>query len=155
MVQHYASIFHTFLTNNYSGEQLLRAHRFGVAFLFCGFIVKQGRELPQIAKLDIADDFLWNPVTTRDYAATGSENHGAAYYLHHRFYRDGMPLEQAKLLAYCIAKEVADLDNSVGGPLEMEVITPDGSHAFADFAKYEDGRQKTINGVASVLAAFQ
>lgn len=126
-----------------------------MAFLFCGFVAKQGNNLPQIAKLDIANDFLWNPLTTKDYAATGAERHGAAYYLHHRFYRDGMPLEQAKLLAYSIAKEVADLDDSVGGPLEMEVITSDSSSPFTDFAKYEAARQKMIEGVASILGAFQ
>jgi len=155
IVQTYELAFRHLINERYKGEQRLRVNRYGVAFLFCGFVFKQGKNLPQIAKLDIADDFLWNPLTTRDHAATGSESHGAAYYLHHRFYRDGMPLEQAKLLAYCIAKEVADQDNSVGGPIEMEVITPDGSHAFKDLEKYEAARKTMIDSVASILQSFQ
>lgn len=154
-VQVYQAAFRAFLDKKY-GEQRLEVRQFGVAFLFCGFVIRHGKSLPQIVKLDITADFVWNPITGRDCAATGTERHGAAYYLHHRFYREGMPLEQAKLLAYCTAKEVADLDNSVGGPIEMEVITEEGSRALTDgeIRKYEKARQKLIGNVGSYLADF-
>jgi 20S proteasome alpha/beta subunit len=128
------------------------------AFLFCGYAKGRGEErIPQIVKLDVRNEFGWEPIAVQGYAATGAAEHGAAYYLHHRLYRDGMPLEQAKLLAYCAAAEVADLDNSVGGPIEMEIITPDGSRraSHSELEKYEKARQELIARVRSFLAAFQ
>ena len=128
-----------------------------VAFLFCGYMTDGGKSTPQIVKLDSAGNFLYNPISTRGFASTGATQHGAALYLHHRFYRDDplMSLEQAKLLAYCVAEEVAELDNSVGGPIDLEVITPEGSRSFTDLAKYEAGRQEIVGGVRSFLSRFE
>ncbi|HXR33250.1 MAG TPA: hypothetical protein VN830_06065 [Verrucomicrobiae bacterium] len=122
-------------------------------FLFCGYNVVGS---PQIVKLDSANFFTQNPVTGRDMAATGEARHGAAYYLHHRFYRERIPLEQAKLLAYCVAKEVADQDNSVGGPIEMEVITLKGSRPLMDTEreKYEKAHREITSQVHSFLTEF-
>jgi hypothetical protein len=79
------------------------------------------------------------------------------WFLHHRFYREDplMPLEQAKLLAYCIAAEVADQDNSVGGQIEVEVITPEKSESLRGTEKYERARQRMAAGVRSVLDSFR
>jgi hypothetical protein len=66
-----------------------------------------------------------------------------------------MPLEQAKLLAYCIAAEVADQDTGVGGPIEMEVITPGGSEAMTNLAKYESARQELLGRVRTSPAEFK
>lgn len=155
IVRTYQRAFQQVLSDKYpDAEQRLQVRNFGVAFLFCGF-TKQ--TIPQVVKLDIAGDFLWDPITGRSMAATGAKSHGAAYYLHHRLYREGMPLEQAKLLAYCAAAEVADQDNSVGGPIEVEVITPDGSHAMTeeDINKYEAARQEIVNKVTDFVGAFK
>lgn len=154
IVKTYQAAFQKVLKEKY-GDNPMEVRHFGVAFLFCGYVVRHGKALPQIVKLDVSSDFLWNPITGRDHAATGQERHGAAYFLHHRFYREGMPLEQAKLLAYCAASEVADLDGSVGGPIEMEIITPEGSGPLTDLHKYEKARQEIAGKVQSFLAAFR
>lgn len=127
------------------------------AFLFCGYVPAFPKPLPQVVKLATELRLQQNPITGRDMAATGAMRHGAAYYLHHRFYREGMPLEQAKLLAYCAAAEVADQDNTVGGPIEVEVITPKGSRPLSDAekAKYEKARQRVIRSVRSFVESFQ
>ena len=64
-----------------------------------------------------------------------------------------MPLEQAKLLGYCIGAEVADQDNSVGGPIEIEIITPKGSWPMRDseIEKYEQARQSLVAKVRATL----
>ena len=152
-VQVYQLAFQSYVKAKYTDQPHVRS--FGIAFLFCGFVIHPWRSEPLVVKLDIASDFLWNPVTGRNYAATGAERHGAAFYLHHRFYREGMPLEQAKLLAYCAAAEVADLDDSVEGPIEMEIITPEGSRPLNDLKKYENARRGILEKVRSSLAAFQ
>jgi len=127
-------------------------------FLFCGHIEETGKKIPQIVSLDTEANFLYNSVTGRGFAWSGATEHGAALYLHHRFYREEplMPLEQAKLLAYCIAAEVAEQDNTVAGPIEMEVIEPRGSHALTDgeIRKYEKARQELVGKVRSYLADF-
>jgi 20S proteasome alpha/beta subunit len=129
-------------------------------FIFCGYTHGASQlHVPQIVKLDSTAYFAQNPITGRGMAASGAERHGAAYYLRHRFYREEplMPLEQAKLFAYCIAREVADQDNSVGGPIEVEVITPQGAGPLiqADLAKYEKGRQEIISTVRSFVESFK
>lgn len=127
------------------------------AFLFCGYVPAFPKPLPQVVKLATELRLQQNPITGRDMAATGAMRHGAAYYLHHRFYREGMPLEQATLLAYCAAAEVADQDNSVGGPIEVEVITPDGSRAMTDedINKYETARKEIVSKVTAFVGAFK
>jgi 20S proteasome alpha/beta subunit len=156
MVTMYMTAFQKVLIEKYRDRnQVINARYLGVVFLFCGFVVRHGKQIPQVIKLDIANDFSWLPITGRDYASTGQESHGAAYYLHHRFYREGMPLEQAKLLAYCVAAEVADQDTNVGGPIEMEVITPSGSEAMTNLEKYESARKELLGRVRTSLAEFK
>jgi 20S proteasome alpha/beta subunit len=149
LVKGYASAFCEVLFD----ERLQLAPRIEAAFLFCGYIGPPESRHPQIVKLDSAANFNYNPITDEGFAFTGSEEHGAVLYLHHRFYRPRMPLEQAKLLAYCIVAEVADQDNSVGGPIEVEVITPNGSQALrdSDIEKYEQARQSLIAKVRATL----
>lgn len=127
------------------------------AFLFCGYIGTTEKKFPQIVRLDSRTSFAYNPITRRGWAWAGAESHGAALYLHHRFYRDAMPLEQLKLLAYSIVAEVADQDNSVGPPIEMVVVTPTGLLAIEDpeKAKYENARQRMIQGIGTFLADFR
>jgi hypothetical protein len=141
----------------YRREKYPDGHPFPDAvFLFCGYAeTESGKVLPELAKLDVANDFMWNPIIGTGSAASGSTEHGAMYYLHHRFYREGMPLEQAKLLAYCAVAEVADQDNSVGGPIEMEVITTEGSGPMTDIDKYERARQELIGQTRFLLTAFR
>jgi 20S proteasome alpha/beta subunit len=126
-------------------------------FLFCGYIPGFPSPVPQLVKLAAGMRLQQNPITGRDMAATGATRHGAAYYLHHRFYREGMQLEQAKLLAYCAAAEVADQDNSVGGQIEMEIITSEGSRALAEEerGKCEKARQEIISSVRTLVESFQ
>jgi len=126
------------------------------AFLFCGYVPGFAKPVPQVVKLSSELRMSQNPITGRDMAATGAMRHGAAYYLHHRFYQEGLPLEQAKLLAYCTAAEVAEQDNSVGGPIEMELITPEGSRALTEeeIRKYEKARRELVGKVRSYLADF-
>ncbi len=66
-----------------------------------------------------------------------------------------MPLEQAKLLAYCAVSEVAQFDNAVGGPIEMEVITPEGAGPITNLEKYENARQELIGNATSFLREFR
>jgi 20S proteasome alpha/beta subunit len=119
-------------------------------FLFCGYLKVNGKAIPQIIKLASGFDFGYNPMT-RGFAFTGEERHGGVLYLHHRFYRDGIPLEKAKLLGYCILKEVADLDTSVGGPIEIAIITENEAKPLTDLAKYEQKRQEIISKVGLML----
>ncbi len=125
------------------------------AFLFCGYIGDPSKRVPQIVKLDSAFDFQQNPISKRGFAWTGEIMHGAALYLQHRFYREDLELEQAKLLAYCIAAEIADQDNSVGGPIEVEVITPDSSGPLTNLEKYEKARQDLLATVRAYLNRFR
>lgn len=135
------------------GERLQLAPRIEAAFLFCGYIGPPENKHPQIVKLDTAANFNYNAITDEGFAFTGSEEHGAVLYLHHRFYRPRMPLEQAKLLAYCIVAEVADQDNSVGGPVEVEIVTPNGSEPLrdSDIEKYGQARQRLVATVRATL----
>lgn len=134
-------------------ERLQLAPRIEAAFLFCGYIGPPKNKRPQIVKLDSAANFNYNPITDEGFAFTGAKEHGAVLYLHHRFYRPRMPLEQAKLLGYCIVAEVADQDNSVGGPIEIEIITPKGSWPMRDseIEKYEQARQSLVAKVRATL----
>lgn len=152
LVQEYRNVFSEEWYNKYS--QL--GPRVDAAFLFCGFL--KGR-VPQIVKLDSTGNFIYNPITSRGFAWTGATEHGAALYLHHRFYRAEqlLTLEQAKLLTYCAAKEIADQDNTVGGPIEVEVITPNGSTPMTagDIDKYERARQEIASRVITYLEEFK
>jgi 20S proteasome alpha/beta subunit len=127
------------------------------AFLFCGYIGRGKDRHPQIVKLDSRLGFSYNAITDQGFAFTGAAEHGGVLYLHHRFYRPRMPVEQAKLLVYCVVAEVAAQDNSVGGPIEMEIITPHGSEALSesDIARYEKVRRKLIATAAKTLSQFQ
>lgn len=127
----------------------LRPH---VDFLFCGYTGPRAESVPQIVKLSSQREFGYNHVATGSgYGFSGASEHGAARYLHHRFYRADMSLEQAKLLAYIIVAEVADLDNSVGGPIEMSIITKSGAEPFTDLGHYESRRQSLIQQVRALL----
>jgi 20S proteasome alpha/beta subunit len=121
------------------------------AFLFCGYIGTNGKKIPQIVKLS-SRGFSWNPVATSEgHGFTGREHHGGALYLHHRLYCEGMPMDSAKCLAYCIVSEVADLDNIVGVPVEMAIVTESGAHMCTDFERYEQRRQEIIETVRSLI----
>ena len=137
-------------------ERTQLAPRIEVAFLFCGYMGSRRAKHPHIVKLDSNRDFNYNPITNEGFAFTGAVEHGAVLYLHHRFYRPRMPLEQAKLLAYCIVAEVADQDNSVGGPIEVEVISPNGSKPLrgSEIRKYENFRQDLISTFQRQLSDF-
>lgn len=127
------------------------------AFLFCGYIGTGKNRHPQIVKLDSRMGFSYNAITDQGYAFTGVAEHGGVLYLHHRFYRPRMSIEKAKLLVYCIVAEVAAQDNSVGGPIEIEVITPRGSEALSnsDIVRYEKVRHDLIATVAKTLDKFR
>lgn len=121
------------------------------AFLFCGYI-GNGKRIPQIVKLSSDTAFTLNPVATSEgYGFTGREEHGAVMYLHHRMYSQGMPMDRAKCLAYCILAEVADLDNIVGGPIEMATVTASGVEPFTDFVVYEQSRQRIAQAVRTLI----
>ena len=126
------------------------------AFLFCGYIGSGESRRPQIVKLDSRSGFNYNALTDKGFAFTGAVEHGGVLYLHHRFYRPRMPIEQAKLLAYCIVAEVADQDNSVGGPIEIEIITPKDSRPLSDsdISRCERVRQKIIASVTEGIDRF-
>jgi hypothetical protein len=80
MVAMYMDAFQKVFIEKYRGrDQVINARRLGVVFLFCGFIVRYGKQIPRVIKLDVANDFSWLPITGRDYASTGQESHGAAY----------------------------------------------------------------------------
>ena len=59
-------------------------------------------------------------------------------------------------LVYCIVAEVAAQDNSVGGPIEIEVITPLSSKALSasDIESYEKVRRDLNTTVAQTLDNF-
>ena len=102
-------------------------------------------------------NFSYDDVARREPAWTGQTEHGAALYLHHRFYPHNkdtlLPLEQAKLLAYCVVAEVAEMDNGVGGPIEMELITPQSSRPLteSEIDRYKQARQRLVASVRSFL----
>jgi 20S proteasome alpha/beta subunit len=122
------------------------------AFLFCGYIGRNGKKIPQIVKLSNQNSFIWNPVATgAGYGFTGREQHGGVLYLHHRLYLENMPMDSAKCLAYCILSEVAELDNLVGGPIEMAVVTESGVEPFTGFDRYEKKRQQITSTVRSLI----
>jgi 20S proteasome alpha/beta subunit len=149
-VQSYQRSFTDSLIRMYRGCPRPGAPR--AEFLFCGYT---SAKVPQIAKLSSENLCAQNPITSRGYLSTGSaKEHGAAIYLHHRFYRDDLTLEQAKLLAYCIAAEVAQFDDSVGGPLEIEVITPDASGPLIRPETYERARKEMVGQIEAYLAKF-
>lgn len=147
LVKDYAKVFRAEVDDKHEGLP----NQLQVAFLYCGYIRDGAQHVPQIVKLDSSNYFAYNSVTGRGYAWSGATEHGAAIYLHNRFYREELTLEQAKLLAYCIAAEVAQQDNSVGGPIEVEVITPTGTSALTGIEKYEQGRQEIANQIDSFL----
>jgi hypothetical protein len=72
-------------------------------------------------------------------------------YLHHRLYAPHMPIDSAKCLAYCVLSEVADLDNTVGGPIEMAVVAESGVEQFTGFDRYEQKRQRIVDAVRSLI----
>jgi hypothetical protein len=120
-------------------------------FLFCGY---SGKAIPQIVKLASSRDFFYDAVAAGEgYGLTGDKEHGGVLYLHHRFYRGAMPLDTAKLLAYCILAEVADSSTSIGPPIEMVVITKSGAAPILDFSGYEEKRQELIGKVKMFLGA--
>jgi 20S proteasome alpha/beta subunit len=149
-VQSYQKSFIDSLIRMYRGCPPPGAPR--VEFLFCGYT---SAKVPQIVKLSSENLCPQNPITRRGYLSTGSaKEHGAAIYLHHRFYRDDLTLEQAKLLAYCMAAEVAQFDDTVGGPLEIEVITPEGSGPLTRLETYERARQEMVGQLEAYVAKF-
>jgi 20S proteasome alpha/beta subunit len=124
------------------------------AFLFCGY-EENGKKAPRIIRLSSYDTFTCNPVAIGNgYGFTGRTEHGAALYLHHRLYRHGMSLDEAKCLAYCLIAEVATLDNTVGGPIDMVVLTESGVEQFSDFDRYEKKRQQIVQTVRALIRSF-
>jgi hypothetical protein len=148
VVRQYSRFFHDEYFKSYD-ETWDRPH---CDFLFCGYIGANGRKIPQIVKLSSQSGFSWNPVATLEgHGFTGREQHGGALYLHHRIYCEGMPLDSAKCLAYCIVSEVAESDSIVGVPVEMAIVTESGVEMFADFDRYEQKRQRIIEAVRSLI----
>src|SRR6266849_4512849 len=108
--------------------------------------------VPQIIKLSSETAFSLNPAATgKGSGFTGSEHHGGVLYLHHRLCSPGMPLDAAKCLAYCILSEVAELDTSVGGPIEMAIVTESGVEPFSGFDAYEEKRQQIVDAVRKLI----
>jgi len=147
MVQRYSAVFKQEYENTYNTEQ-----RPDAAFLFCGYVKQNGKHIPRIIKLAGDTWFVPNPAATGGgFGFAGDKEHGGLLYLHHRFYKDSMPLERAKLLAYCIVAEVAEMSNTVGGPIEMTVVTESGAQPFTDLEGYERKRQALLEKVRSFL----
>jgi hypothetical protein len=122
------------------------------AFLFCGYQQIGHKKVPGIIKLSSDFGFFYNPVATgKGYGFTGREQHGGVLYLHHRLYAPHMPIDSAKCLAYCVLSEVADLDNTVGGPIEMAVVAESGVEQFTGFDRYEQKRQRIVDAVRSLI----
>jgi hypothetical protein len=138
-------------------EEFLRVYRESeyqdhCAFLFCGYSGRNGKTVPQIVKLSSQNAFAYNPVATSEgYGFSGSEEHGGVLYLHHRLYSPGMPMETAKCLAYCILSEVAELDNTVGGPIEMAIVTESGVEPFSGSERYEKMRREIVATVRKLI----
>jgi 20S proteasome alpha/beta subunit len=125
-----------------------------ITLMFCGFAnMFSGKPMPKIVKLSTATGFDYMEVGQSEPAWTGAVEHGAALYLHHRFHpRERLlSLEQAKFLAYCIVKEVADMDNTVGGQIEMEVITELESKPFTDIERFENKRKTLAETIRSAI----
>lgn len=150
----YQRVFRGELERNYQGSS---PRNMEAVFLFCGYISENSQRVPQIVRLDSSGPtpFECSPVTGSGWAWSGAFLHGAAIYLQNRFYRKDLTLEQAKLLAYCIAAEVAEQDNTVGGPIEVEVITPSGSSPLTNIEKYEAARQRLARDIAHFLREFE
>jgi len=55
-----------------------------------------------------------------------------------------LTLAQAKLLAYCMVAKIADQDETVGRPIEMEVIMPDGSAAVAPHSVISENPESAV-----------
>ncbi len=128
-----------------------------VSFLFCGYSDVQGTKTPKRVILSSSNNFNYHDVARYQPAWTGAVEHGAALYLHHRFHPKErlLSLENAKLLAYCIVKEVAEQDNYVGGTIEMEVITESGSAPFRDVEKYERERQRLAAEIRAFIESYK
>jgi 20S proteasome alpha/beta subunit len=124
-----------------------------VDFMFCGYADVRGTRVPRRVILSSGNRFSYRDVSRYEPAWTGAVEHGAALYLHHRFHpRERLlSLEQAKFLAYCIVKEVADMDNTVGGQIEMEVITELGSKPFTDIERFENKRKILAETIRSAI----
>ena len=146
MVREYSHLFQNEYLDAYDNDP----NRPHCAFLFCGYIGATGHKAPQIYQLSSFRSFSLKP---RDvYAFTGREFHGAALYLHHRLYRkEGMSMDSAKCLAYCALSEVADMDNMVGRPIEMVIITESGVEPLTDFARYEQKRKEVTAKLFDLL----
>jgi 20S proteasome alpha/beta subunit len=147
----YRKAFLAVYNDKYAG----RVNRLDATFLFCGYVQGAAGPKPQIIKLDMAGGFEYNPIYGSGWASSGSANHGAALYLHHRLYQDNLPLERAKFLAYLVAREVAEQDTSVGGSIEMVVITPKGANRVRNTKKYEAGRREFIKNQTGFFENFK
>lgn len=123
--------------------------------LFCGYQKdprNTGVKIPKIIKLNSWNHFCWNALATGcGYGFSGSKYHGAALYLQHRCYSENINLENAKCLAYCVVREVADMDSTVGGRIEMVVVTESGIEQFDGEKRYESRRKKLGNALKSAL----
>jgi len=139
----------------YNAKYSGRIQRLDATFLFCGYVHGAAGAKPEIIKLDMAGGFEYNPIYGSGWASSRSQKHGAALYLHHRLYQDNLPLERAKFLAYLVASEVAEQDTSVGGTIEMVIITPKGAARVKSTKKYEIGRRDFIKNQINCFRAFK
>ena len=122
-------------------------------FLFAGYQSSANRKAePLLAKLSSRDRFSLNFPAWFDF--TGRQYHGAALYLHHRLASEGMPLEAAKRLVYCVLAEVAMLDNMCGTPIEMVVVTSDGiaNVPQAELEGYEETRKRVVDALQAAFS---
>jgi len=147
--------YHKVFLEIYNAKYAGRLQRLDATFLFCGYVDGAAGPKPQIIKLDMAGGFEYNPIYGSGWASSGSEKHGAALYLHHRLYEDNLPLERAKFLAYLVATEVAEQDTSVGGPIEMVVVTPKGTTRIKNTKKYQAGRRDFIKNQIAFFRGFK
>jgi hypothetical protein len=147
--EHYRDIFQFEYEKKYKDDNGIRPH---CEFLLCGYSGHNGRKIPKIIKLSSYSWFSWNPVATHTgFGFSGRENHGGILYLHHRLYSPLMQLGSAQCLAYCALKEVAELDNIVGEPIEVVIIKEDGVERVRDFAPFEQKRQELIKALGSLI----
>lgn len=127
------------------------------AFLLCGYLSGGGRQTPQIRKLESANGFQPDLKTGSGAFSTGAIQHGAALFLHYRFGQKKLTLAQAKLLAYSLVAEVAKQDETIGPPIEMEVIEAAGSNAVdsVELKKLDSARRKITASIQSSLKRFR
>jgi len=148
----YQRVFQNEYTKSYGNDQGTRPN---CEFLFCGYDGKGKARIPKIIKLSSHCWFSWNSIgSAYGFGFSGRESHGAVLYLHHRLHTPRMPLESAKCLVYSALAEVAELDNIVGLPIQMVVVTRSGPAieiGQTELNSYNEKRKRIVPALRSVL----